>query len=467
MIVYAICLLILVGVAYALHGVAVRRNPSAYALLGVYLVYMLIGPLKMRFAGIPIGAVRDVVMMLVVLVLLARVLVVSPRPVRIRSPLNPYVLAFLIAMIVAAVNPNQTSLFQGFYGLRVAALPMVIYLLTLDALRSQEDMRKAYIIGLAMMAIQSILAVFQFLGGSAALDLFGISAARFVESGGHILPIIGLLRPWGACDQSQHLAGVLAVFVVFMLWLRWPKGDPLSSLRLRVPLLALICMALIFTVARTAWAGVFIGLAVCMLARGRWLHVALIAGLVAVSLHVLATLASTSFFGLRIAGLYAPFADQSFLTRLDIWEQANALVRDNPFGFGLAALDTTLFKQGLANPRLYGIELMTESHYYAIAIEMGWFGIATFLLMVTAVLAHGKIAMKRARSDFQRSLTEAALGGFVVLLVMAALTSLLNVPPVSFHFWFIIGLISRVSGWDRGARENEKPAAEAGRGTMA
>jgi len=183
------------------------------------------------------------------------------------------------------------------------------------------------------------------------------------------------------------------------------------------------------------------------LPRSFWVIIAVIVGMVA-------------FYSLKIG--IDPVLER-FLrigketTRLDIWRDSMAMIKDHPFGIGLAAFSQVFpvyNESNFSDVRF----IYLHSDYLQLLVEAGWLGFLTlvggfYIFLIKSVF---KIRYMRLQSDPMRFfLSIGALSGLVSIAFHSFFDFNLHIPANCVYFVMLIGIVYNCA-WQEGQREEDR-----------
>jgi O-antigen ligase len=152
------------------------------------------------------------------------------------------------------------------------------------------------------------------------------------------------------------------------------------------------------------------------------------------------------------AGTFLELAlDQSFETRLGLWEKARRMLADRPLsghGTGMFPLQqalyfqpgTPLIPQGEILRR--GASMAENAHntYLQMGAELGFPGLALYLGAIGSVLYRVGDAIRRGAPGFRQSILIGITGSLVAHLVTAVGSPAWEFPECSLFLWLVLGL---------------------------
>ena len=209
----------------------------------------------------------------------------------------------------------------------------------------------------------------------------------------------------------------------------------------------LITLAIILSLARAA----FLGLAV-VFATALWylmragrartaLAVIVLTGMVAVGV---ARFRASEFVGLYATSIAQP-GELSNLERISRWLAAWNMVRAHPLlGIGYGTYEDTYFSYRVLTLRTadrferWGV----HSEYFRILAEMGWLGFAALVAFLAVVMRQGGVAIRRARSPADRSMSIGVLAGFASYLINGIFNYYGESDKIMIPLWFFAATIA-------------------------
>jgi tetratricopeptide (TPR) repeat protein len=246
-------------------------------------------------------------------------------------------------------------------------------------------------------------------------------------------------RPAGTFFNPNFLAGMAAV--ASMLTISLVSIRSRQTARLRGPLLwtglAILAGGVLCSGSRGAFVAWIVGGTVVLLLSRGWRAVAIPIVVLAAVLVAPNPLWNRMEQEHRVNPLsYA---------RLNIWESSLAAIQAHPFGAGLGLYQYVYPRYAL--PVDGGIARYAEtaqtahSEYLQMAVELSPAAVLLFIGGAVIVLRAAARGLRQAREPWHRGLLIGAIGGFVVILVHAAVDSVLHEPPIAIAFVICVAVM--------------------------
>lgn len=259
--------------------------------------------------------------------------------------------------------------------------------------------------------------------------------------------------PFGENFRDANRAGVfyamyLPVFVAALLLLKGKKWLRLAALGGAL----ILVFGIFFTYSRQAIAIAAIMLALLILRRSAlWTVIVIVAALnyevwvPAAVIDRFSETTQTTEYGEEVL-------DQSTESRFVIWSGAMTLIKEHPFGIGLARFPKDI-------EHVVGFSKDAHNSYILVTTELGIQGGIALLLVMFACLALGRRIRKKAVTEEDRFVGV----GYTVLTVSMMLGNIYGSPfftgNVMGNFWILTALAARYYQW-MGVREKSTAAGE-------
>jgi O-antigen ligase len=334
----------------------------------------------------------------------------------------------------------------------------LFFLVFRESITSGRDLKILLSIVLAVSFLEAIYGLFQ-----ALVPSLGVLWVDYIQA------YLGDAR--GTFINRNHFAGFMEMTLPLGLAYMMAMGNWRKKMSLKAMMssdrpnfqfflcigLVVMTLALLFSRSRAGiFGGVlgFITFALLMrsssgeLPRSFWVMISAIVGMVA-------------FYSIKIG--IDPVLER-FLriskdtTRLDIWRDSLAMIKDNPFGIGLAAFKRVFPVYNLSN--FSGSQFIyLHNDYLQLLVETGWIGFLTlaggfYIFLVKSIL---KVRKMRLQSDPMRYFVAiGALSGIVSIAFHSFFDFNLHMPANAVYFVMLMGLVYHCA-WKGGQeRENSK-----------
>jgi O-antigen ligase len=316
-------------------------------------------------------------------------------------------LAIAVATATAAIEPTTAFsrvTYLALFGLFAFALATSLA----NGRLTRRDVAKAMLLGAGIAGACLLFQFFaQFASGEGTVmdwlfdneGLFAGERAAAVRKSNWVVQDLDLLRgifPF----MTPPSAGQFMMFgLIAGMWLRRERrGSGAAGSTLELILLLLVAAALLATFSRQAWLGAIIGVVALSMERRRLGALAAVVGLIMVVSLLPVPGSGGSFGSYLLSG--ADTSTESTDTRLDLWEQAVALIPENAVvGVGPGLIET--LKPGTSDRPYYAHNIVLDG-----AVEIGIAGVAALI----AVFVLGLRAALRRRA----ALAFALLAAYVV-----------------------------------------------------
>jgi O-antigen ligase len=352
---------------------------------------------------------------------------------------------FMFLAIAGMFNPNIPSFLVGLEGFRKFAFMIVGFFIGRYLMTNLRAI-KIFLWSLIVTSFFiSLYGIKQFLFPS-ALDyrLIELSSASPVTylMGGHI-------RAFSTMSGPFHL-GIYLVCTVLLIVIMGQRKKKLILwfLLLAAPQL----IALIMTVTKSNWFGLFAGaLTLIILSSRKPLQLTkqlLFIGIIGVSLIALAFVVSQTYtnFGTVNQGLQAllnPLEAPTFIFRLNLWKEevVPLMLEALWLGYGTGSAGEGL---GYLFEGTFRTYVISHNLLFKIQMELGIIGVIMFLLLISATLVHILNVRRRLRDPFLKGIANWILS-FTVAVFVAGLTgAILDAYPVNLIFWLLLGIGTRL-----------------------
>lgn len=334
---------------------------------------------------------------------------------------GPYGAAVFPAAVLAVVLSSHTSLSARFLMYHFVCLLCV--LVTVSAVRSAAELKRLAAAGSAVVLISSLYAVYQRIQGVA------VNAAYVDLSVNEGMPG----RVDSFFDNPNTFAQVLILLLPVVLGLFLCEKRPLLRLA-AAGSFAVGAAALGMTYSRASWIGIACAMAVAVfLWRPRLIPLFLAGCVLAVPLlpqsilNRILTITNTS--------------DSSTSSRIPLYEAAVGVIAQSPItgaGLGTAAVQQFIRENQLYHARAPFVH--AHNIYLQVWIEMGLFGIVSFVGAMLLNIKNAARAVRRCADSDARTLTCAAASALCGIMVAGLADYPWNYPRVMSIFWFVFAL---------------------------
>ncbi len=368
------------------------------------------------------------IVLLCALVLGDRVLTGSLR----LGTVDALVIIFILLGLMQLLNAYSPGLLYGLEGFRILVLPTLGLLIG----------RWLPMDGAKLLKVVRVLVL-----TATVVGAFGIYQwffpSRFDEeivSGTSGDPItftsLGTRRAFSTLPSPGHL-GYLVAFGIIAGIALLEVTTKTYSLFLGIGIMS-VCSVL--TIIRTGWVGVCVGLTLYLLLCGRRrtlraaTRVAFYSMLIIGLAVIVGMVLPSDTFVVRMDSLLNLPAEPHYVSRVTSWrETILPAIIQNPLGYGLGS-DATHARA----------LFFAHSGYFYLAVEMGIAGLVIALLSLCWELPKIWRAQFAYDDPFLQTLATMLVSWIGALLVMGSFGALLEVYPINFYTWFLLGATSQV-----------------------
>lgn len=358
--------------------------------------------------------------------------VVGRGPLFPGTPLTVPILAMAAYGLLMLAYPGR-PLAGSLAGFRAWNLGAVVFFLAYDGIASLASLRRYFLMFVLMGAVVALYGIWQYRVG-----IDPVADPRFVErhknaffrseSGAMVF------RPFATTVSAAELAMSLALLLGIALALYQTPGWSRAGRWLYAGAMLLFAYVLILTGSRTGQIASLLALAVLAVLRRNLFFLGML--LVAVSLAVVGGVqAFEQIERYRIGTSH--LRGRLAIPVQRAWAEGVA----HPFGKGLG------YTQGvpLEMQKRLGIETTNlDNGFGAALLEMGWVGLALYVLLLWRVLRTAWECFRGAVGR-ERVLASAALFAALVTVVSCVAGNALYGYPHALVFWFILGGAAKVA----------------------
>lgn len=448
-------LILVVGLAAGALGVVMLMLSTRYAvtltLVALYLG-LLDGPVKLESASRGASAVRDVLIGAVVLGMLLRLPLKRERVTL--PPLSGWVLAFVVVVLVEALNPHTAGILKSIGGYRQELEWVPFFFFGYLIMRSKRRFRQLFLLLGVIAAANGVVGAYQSRLSPAQLAGWGPGYSTLEGGGVHLTgrtfsvegvahvrpPALGSDAGFGGGMGVIALPGLLALLMAGRLRRRWP--------------VLLCCAGALLGIATSASRTSTI---VGVLALVTFVLLTLLAGLrVSRPLAVLAVTviaASAVVSALVVVEGSSIFARQQTLTSTERAEETGANAKAEslgripadlihaPLGVGLATGAAAAGFGGVQHVELEGVKVAGGSAYSLLAREVGLPGLLLWVGLSLSAMLLAVRRLRRIRDVELRTYLVGLLTAFIALTTQGLSGPTLAVTVGAF-LWFVPGVVS-------------------------
>lgn len=403
-----------------LSGAIVRR--MAIALLAGYI---LLDYIFRNIIGVSLlASIWDEAMLLVLTLYVFILRGVEPDKYRNReSTLGVNIILFLSVsfFLLCAVSPYMSVAIAGY---RAVCQYMLWFFIALRLIRDKDDfMLFAYCLT-ALSFVLSLYAIYQFIVATPIPASWTTSTESGVRT--RVFSI----------TTSPNIFGCFIVMTAPIVAGLIYRTRVLRKKLLWWGVLAVMCMAVLFTFSRGAWLGAVIAVIIFGICVDKRLIVITGAGACA----VLAFVPSV-----RNRLLYLFTADYAYASsvggRSQRWEYGmQILSKNNPLlGFGLGRYGGAVAMQ---NQLDYTLQYNYMDNYYLkTLVEMGYIGLIAFILLLIVFIIWSIRAIVRVKTERDYPVVCGMFAALCGVLVHCGFENIFEVPYMNAYFWIIAAMI--------------------------
>lgn len=421
--------------------------------LGALMLFLGLadGFLKLRFGGLAVTGLRDVLLFSICAGALMRLAV---RKEAISwPPMTALVVAWVVVVLVQLANPANGTLTHSLLALRSHIEWVPLFFFGYAVLRTKRRLFGFLTILLAITAVNGAVSLYQYQAGPEAVAAWGPGYERLINGGGDVAGRTFVdnsgerrLRP-PALGSDTGFGGVLAVlagpaaFVFLMLGRRRRGTQALGAV-----LSAGVIVAVLTAQVRIALVGLVVGLlAVVVLSatsKRIWQAAAAVATAAALGLAVASFVSGSAGGG--VFDRYSTLTSREAPSNTVGYKQGTlALLPETalnyPFGQGLGALGPAASIAGGPASSRY---VSGESEFNFLLVEVGLPGLLVLLVFLLTVIAR---AVRRLRSEADpevRLLVSALVAALIAIQVLWFGGPVTAAPPLACYLWLVAGALA-------------------------
>lgn len=409
---------------------------SAFFLLAVGLYGIVDYALRDVFAIPVVSSVWDDALLLLAVLWILYLRLRAPQPVIPRTTaLDTPVFLFLgvgLALMIL-VSPFLSISISGYRA--TAEYILWFYILT-RLIRSDRDLITLYLVLVSAAFLISLHGIYQYIVAAPIPSNWTDQAETSVRT--RVYSIFGSPNIMG--DFMVMFAPMTAALAY------WFKDRRMKAFCWFATFC--MCFSCLFTMSRGAWIAMVLAIFLFALLIDRrliWLMV--LAGVCSLFLPFVA-----SRLGYLLSPQYA--ASTANGGRASRWEIALTYLKTNPvFGFGLGMFGGAVAMQNKIYPWIS--YFYVDNYYLKILVEMGYTGLAAFLLMMLGLLSTGLRAVYRSRKAAKEQsmypLCAGMFSGLCGVLLHCFFENIFEEPYMMVYFWAIAAMIVYI-GFLRKAR---------------
>jgi len=419
------------------------------------VAYFVALPTLKVFVSDLLGGTKDVITFAALAA--AVVHLVGRRAERQAQPIDDVVLVLVLGLLGlyllnlgGGISGQSGHALSWFHGVRLFAEPLSLLVVGLSLPEPRRSLRWAITAVVWSAIVCAVYGIFQ-----QALGIDRLLALGY-DYGSYVRAIGGQLRSFGTLEEPFSYAAFLLMSVGLVL-LRGRIGLFSSAI------LLLLAFGLVFSFVRTA---LVIGLAIVGVALARWGHPR-----AAVLLVLSAAIGGATFFALASdvpSDRAVQVSATQYVTlngRTNVWSEALGHSRTNwILGRGVGAVGTASQRAGEA---ITGASTkpgtsskggtVVDSGYLAVATDVGFLGLAIFLLLLIRLLV---LSWRAASGGSAEGWI--AIGVLVVMLFDALTRESFTGFPTAYVGMLLVGLALASAAATRAATRESQPALTTG-----
>jgi len=345
----------------------------------------------------------------------------------ISTPLDKPILALLILCLISSAFSmhHRTSL----WAMVLFVNYIVIFYLTIYTINTRAHLRRLIYLIIGMAIFLSVFGFFK---------RFGVNLFPWWEYSELKYPLDFLSATYG---NHNHLAGYLEMTIPLILGL-FLTGYRSGKLLLMVFLTFILLTAMILSLSRGGWIGVFIGLifmAICLLTSRYFKRKGFLIAIAGVSLAmVLIVMASTPVVE-RVQTVMEKGEEASLNSRLVVWGGAVKMIGNHPLHGTGPGTFSTIFTQ-YQPPGFTNRFFMAHNDYLQFTSELGLLLIPIIIWMIIALYRKGFKKLKNS-SRLVRGTTLGAMSGITAILIHSIADFNLHIPANALLFTVLAAIV--------------------------
>lgn len=348
------------------------------------------------------------------------------RAIGRETPLDAPIFLFLAAgfFLMCAVSPNFGIAVDGY---RAVAQYILWFFILIRLVENDRDFWAFYLAFVGLAAVLTLHGLYQFAVAAPIPDAWITQTEQGVRT--RVYSITGSPNIFGS---FLVLATPMAAALAYYLKDAWKRIFFLI-------LAALMCVCLLVTFSRGAWMGLAAAVFVFALIVDR----RLIAFMLAAGSGVLVFVPSVAS---RITYLFtADYVEASLKGgRMVRWEAGSQILKEagKLFGFGLGRFGGAVAMQNQLLEQTDSFQYFYLDNYYLkTAVEMGYFGLFFFILMLAALVLCALRAAAKTGGSSETVLIAGLFSGLCGVMAHLYTENIFEVPYMTSYFWGIAAMI--------------------------
>lgn len=340
-------------------------------------------------------------------------------------------LLLVIGSFSLAIGFSKLFYLSAAIGLFVSG-QLILYLLVRAYLRDAREIKQAILLTLAVSILISGIGIYQYyFGNPNAIAQGWLDASLYSDIQSRVF-------------STLYNPNVLGSYLIFIIATAFGCLD-FADRKLGIFLAAVFStalMCLLFTYSRGAWLGLAVSILVMVgLRRDKKYILGLLTGA--------ALILAVDFRHIweRLNPLVLQH-DTSTAYRMEIWRTSLKIFQDHPFwGTGMG---TVWYYIPQYSQSIYTFIAHSHNLYLQLAVEGGFFGLVSFLILVGTMLLMNFDVFRKSRSRRQRGIALGLLAGFIGFMVQGFVDAAIVAPQFGMLFWVYSGLSKNL--WELGKR---------------
>jgi hypothetical protein len=450
------------------------RLEVSVTILALYLGLMD-GPIKLLVSNQAISSIRDILIAAVSIGAIVRI--ISKRERVSLPPLTGWVAAFVVLVLLEALNPKTTGILKVLGGYRQNLEWVPFFFFGYALIRSKGAFRRMFIVLGVIALANGVVSTYQTQLSPGQLSAWGpgyservngnvnqgnlsgtISGRKYISEG------VGRVRPPGLGGDSGFggglgviaLPGALALLATGRKRRRW--------IAMMLCLGALV--AVVTGLGRLAVVGsvvALVGFALLSLSAGKRVTQPLGALLAVVALAVPLGALFVTAVGPGVFSRYESIEPKQVVSTSTTYkEKSLALIphyiASDPFGFGLGTAGPAVSFGGKSSGVLEGHGVTAETQYNYVEDELGAPGLILWVALTIEVIVIVIRRLPRVSDVDIRILLAAVFAVFIAHTVMGIRGAFMDATSAGAFFWFSLGIAAYWLSGSRSRRGGAEPA---------
>jgi hypothetical protein len=342
------------------------------------------------------------------------------------------------------VNPNSPGILNDFYGFRWWLLPVMVPWLTSYWLGNGRDIRRFFILWMALTTIVMIYGAWQQGVPGSGYRFNSGEEQWLIENPTH--NIWGTIRIFGTLGSADAMGMYMVAGIIVALTMLVSGILPTWAKFAVIAFIPAALTVMLWTMTRSAYAALPVGLfAITFITRNRLL-VTFTACMTV--LYVVLSVTGAGRGNVYVARFFTTTEtekDDSYQVRQAIQDRVMSKVFESPIGFGPnttgANGQKTLEAAGgdQADAELAGTA--TDNYYLRIGLEAGWLGVLAFIFLALCTIISSLYCYFKAKSRSARYMLVAIVAVLAAMLLGSWANNYFQYPPLTQIFFMSLGLI--------------------------